>query len=151
MLAGRYSDSRIRELKARIYLDRLDNRIQAKSGALSLIYHSGGTIPDRGYFNLRLQGSKAKIGELDEEFVWERRTGDSFTLAAQSWKITDITHQDVEVVPGKGQVNYLPFWKAEKENRDFHFSEKIALFLEEWNGRLNSPEFDSSESTTSTR
>jgi ATP-dependent Lhr-like helicase len=142
MLAGRYSESRIRELKARVYLDRLDNRIQAKSGALSLIYHSGGTIPDRGYFDLRLQGSKAKIGELDEEFVWERRAGDSFTLAAQSWKITNITHQDVEVVPGKGQVNYLPFWKAEKENRDFHFSEKIALFLEEWNSRLNSPEFD---------
>ncbi|HEB09580.1 MAG TPA: ATP-dependent helicase [Spirochaetales bacterium] len=142
MLAGRYSESRIRELKARVYLDRLDNRIQAKSGALSLIYHSGGTIPDRGYFNLRLQGSKAKIGELDEEFVWERRTGDSFTLAAQSWKITNITHQDVEVVPGRGQVNYLPFWKAEKENRDFHFSEKITLFLEEWNSRLDSPEFD---------
>ena len=75
MLAGRYAGTRVRELKPRISLDLIDNTVRAKSGALMLVYMAGGTIPDRGYFNLRLQPSRAKIGELDEEFVWERRCG----------------------------------------------------------------------------
>ena len=73
MLAGRYADSRVRELRPRVSVDRLSGTVRARPGAARLIYTSGGTIPDRGYFHLRLHESKAKLGELDEEFVWERR------------------------------------------------------------------------------
>ena len=102
---------------------------------LRLIYLSGGTIPDRGYYDLRIEESRAKIGELDEEFVWERSVGDTFTLGTQVWRIQKITHNDVEVIPAEAKPGIFPFWRAEDLNRDFHFSEKILLFLE----RLSTP------------
>ncbi|MEW5814415.1 MAG: DEAD/DEAH box helicase [Spirochaetota bacterium] len=141
MLAGRYALSRIRELNPRISLDRIDNTLQGKDGVLNLLYHSGGTIPDRGYYTLRHHESKARIGELDEEFVWERKVGETFILGSQYWKIVTIDHQNVEVVPGAAAVNVIPFWKAEQQNRDFHFSEKIALFLKQWNNSIDASEF----------
>jgi ATP-dependent Lhr-like helicase len=104
MLSGRYADSRLRELKARVSLDRVDNTIQAHSEVPYLLYTSGGTIPERGYFDMRLKDSRAKIGELDEEFVWERSIGESFTLGTQLWKIENITHNDVEVVPVRSAI-----------------------------------------------
>ncbi len=130
MLAGRYADIRLRELKPRISIDRVDNTIKAKQGSLMLVYLSGGTIPDRGYYNLRYQDSKAKIGELDEEFVWERNVGETFAMGTQTWRIQRITHNDIEVVPAQTRPGIIPFWKAESRNRDFHLSEKIADFLE---------------------
>lgn len=136
MLEGRYADTRLRELKPRISHDRIDNTAQGKEGILRLVYLSGGTIADRGYYDLRLQESHAKIGELDEEFVWERRIGDTFTLGAQVWRIQKITHNDVEVVPSEGKPGIFPFWHAEDQNREFHFSEKILTFLEAYNERL---------------
>jgi len=75
MLAGRYVDTRIRELSPRIILDKLDNTAMARRGALQTLYSSGGVIPDRGYYKLRHQETGARIGELDEEFVWEARVG----------------------------------------------------------------------------
>ena len=99
MLAGRYADSRVRELDPRVSVDRIDNTVEARRGAARLVYLSGGTIPDRGYFHLRHQESMAKLGELDEEFVWERSLGDTFSLGAQSWRINRITHNDVLVTP----------------------------------------------------
>jgi ATP-dependent helicase Lhr and Lhr-like helicase len=141
MLAGRYADSRLRELKARVSLDRVDNTIQAHSGVPYLLYTSGGTIPERGYFDMRLTGTHAKIGELDEEFVWERSIGESFTLGTQLWRIEKITHNDVEVVPVRSAVGIFPFWKAEAQDRDYHFSEKIGLFLEHADTRLDAPDF----------
>ncbi len=138
MLAGRYADTRVRELKPRISLDKIDNTLQGKEGVLRLIYLSGGTIPDRGYYDLRLADSKSKIGELDEEFVWERNIGDTFTLGAQVWRIQKVTHNDVEVSAAAAQPGIFPFWRAEDQNRDFHFSEKILLFLEKIQKRLNS-------------
>ncbi len=136
MLAGRYSDTRIRELKPRISLDRIDNTVHGKEGVLRLIYLSGGTIPDRGYYDLRVQDTRARIGELDEEFVWERRAGDTFTLGTQVWRIQKVTHNDVEVVPVEAKPGIFPFWRAEDLNRDWHFSEKILLFLEQFAARL---------------
>ncbi|MGA1839352.1 MAG: DEAD/DEAH box helicase [bacterium] len=136
MLAGRYSDSRIRELRPRISIDNLDNTVKGKAGVLQILYLSGGTIPDRGYYNLRLSDTRAKLGELDEEFVWERHIGDTFTLGTQSWKITRIDHQDVHVVPHKRTGSMAPFWRAETFSRSFYLSEKIALFLKEWNKRI---------------
>jgi len=139
MLAGRFADTRLRELRPRIYLDRLEGTVQAREGALRLIYLSGGTIPDRGYYDLRLQESRARIGELDEEFVWERRVGDTFTLGTQVWRIRNVTHNDVEVTPLDARPGIFPFWRAEDQNRDFHFSERILLLLEGLNGRLDDP------------
>ncbi len=130
MLAGRYADSRIRELRPRVTVDRVDNTIRARPGAARLIYQSGGTIPDRGYFHLRLQDSMAKIGELDEEFVWERSVGDTFTLGAQNWQIRAITHNDVLVVPARRSSAMAPFWRAEERNRSFHLASRTGEFLE---------------------
>jgi len=139
MLAGRYADTRILELRGRIHFDRLEGTVWAKDGSAYLVYTSGGTIPDRGSYVLRHQQSKAKLGELDEEFVWERRLGETFALGAQVWRIQQIDHNDVEVVPVADSHNIIPFWKAEAMHRDFHLSEKIGLFLEQCNDELADP------------
>ncbi len=141
MLAGRFADTRLRELKPRISIDRIDNTIKAKDSASYLIYLSGGTIPDRGLFDMRILDSKSKIGELDEEFVWERSIGDTFSLGTQTWRIHKITHNDVEVIPVEAKPGILPFWKAEQRNRDFHFSSKISTFLEDADLYLDDPSF----------
>ncbi|MEM8934710.1 MAG: helicase-related protein, partial [Acidobacteriota bacterium] len=102
LLAGRYAEARVRELRPRVRLDRVRGTITARPGVERLIYLSGGTIADRGYYTLRHHETQAKIGELDEEFVWERSVGDSFTLGAQTWQVQRITHNDVLVRPGRG-------------------------------------------------
>lgn len=130
MLAGRYADNRIKELKPRISIDKMDNSLSIRPGALLTLYRSGGVIPDRGYYQLRHDDSNSKIGELDEEFVWEASIGQVFTLGTQHWKITRITHNDVFVVPSANNPILPPFWIAESINRNFHFSEKITQFLE---------------------
>ncbi len=136
MLAGRYADTRIRELKPRLSIDRLDNTVDGKKGALLALYTSGGTIPDRGYFQLRHHETSARIGELDEEYVWEAKIGQIATVGTQNWKITKITHNDVFAVPVGNSRMDAPFWIAEGMNRDFHFSGRILHFLEQANERL---------------
>ena len=140
MLAGRYAGSRLRELKPRIAVDKLENTVTARKGALQAVYFSGGTIPDRGYFHLRHNESGARIGELDEEFVWEASIGQVFTLSTQNWKIERITHNDVFVTPARPGAAAPPFWKAEENLRDSHFSERIAGFLEAAEGLLEDSE-----------
>ena len=141
MLAGRYAESRIRELRPRLSIDRLDNTVAARKGALLALYSSGGTIPNRGAFNLRHQETGARIGDLDEEFVWEAKLGQVLTLGTQNWKIQRITHNDVFVLPADPKALAAPFWKAEGFNRDFHFSEKMGLFLEWAQERLDRDDF----------
>ncbi len=141
MLAGRYADSRIRELKPRISIDRLDNTVTGKKGAQLAVFMSGGTIPDRGYFQLRHHETGARIGELDEEYVWEARIGQVATIGTQNWRIQRFTHNDVYVAPAGNPMMNTPFWKSEEFGRDFHFSQKISEFLENANSRLNDPEF----------
>ncbi len=141
MLAGRYADTRIRELKPRISLDRLDNSVAARKGALLQLYISGGTIPDRGYYRLRHQASGALIGELDEEFVWEASVGQTFNLGTQHWKINRITHNDVFVDPAEPKTLDTPFWKGEVFNRGFHLSQRIGEFLETADSRLQDLSF----------
>jgi len=141
MLAGRYADSRIRELRPRLQLDRVAGTVRARPGVERLVYMAGGTIADRGYFALRLEESMAKIGELDEEFVWERSVGDSFTLGAQSWQIRRITHNDVLVVPQRRASAMAPFWRSDAEDRGFHLSERVGRFLERAESRLGASDF----------
>jgi ATP-dependent helicase Lhr and Lhr-like helicase len=130
MLAGRYAQTRIRELRPRVIVDRVDNTIKARDGVLPVLYQSGGTIPDRGNFGLRLADGGSKVGELDEEFVWERKTGDTFYLGSQLWTITAINDRDVEVVPGNPGEHIIPFWRAEARGRGRHYSELTCEFLE---------------------
>lgn len=129
MLAGRYGDSRIRELKPRISIDTAEQLVSIRKGAQLQLYFSGGTIPDRGYYHIRHVESGARIGELDEEFVWEAHIGKVFTIGAQRWKIEKITHNDVFVRPGSRTGSEIPFWNAEEYGRDFFFSKKILDFL----------------------
>jgi ATP-dependent helicase Lhr and Lhr-like helicase len=141
MLAGRYADSQIRDLRPQVSIDRIDNTIVARKGALLTLYTSGGVIPDRGYFHLRHKETNALIGELDEEFVWEAREGQIFSMGAQNWRIERITHNDVFVLPGSSAVMAAPFWKGEENYRDFHFSDLVGRFLEKAGGRLTDPDF----------
>ncbi len=136
MLSGRYEETRLRDLSAMVSYDRIESTLQAREGARLRLAMSGGTIPDRGYFSMRAADSKSLIGELDEEFVWERGLGDTFVFGAQGWRIQKIDHQNVEVVPVAARLGMSPFWKAEERNRDFHISDRIARALEEWNPRV---------------
>ncbi|MAE64349.1 MAG: ATP-dependent helicase [Phycisphaeraceae bacterium] len=141
MLAGRYADHRIRALTPRISIDGLDGTAAARKSARHALYMSGGVIPDRGAFQLRHHETHARLGDLDEEFVWEASAGQTFALGTQNWKIERITHNDVLVRPGPARSTAAPFWKAEGASRDFHFSQRIGAFLEEANERIDDPEY----------
>ncbi len=131
MLAGKYALSRVRDLKPRVALDAVRNTVKARKGALMAVYLSGGVIPDRGYYHLRHAQTGARIGDLDEEFVWEAKVGQTFNLGAQKWRIEKITAGEVLVVPGHPSALETPFWRGEAFQRDWHFSEKILTFLQE--------------------
>ncbi|MEM8883746.1 MAG: DEAD/DEAH box helicase [Planctomycetota bacterium] len=131
MLDGRYADTRLRELKPRVRADAETGRLRAVQGSLPLLWQSGGVIPDRGYFQLRIQGTPTRLGELDEEFVWERKKGDIFVLGSTSWRVKSIRRNEVEVTAAGESGRYPPFWRAEAQPRDFDLCQDIGRFLEE--------------------
>ena len=137
MLAGRFASSRIRSLRPLVSIDAVDGTIRPRPGVERLIYLSGGTIPDRGYYQLRIEGSGALLGELDEEFVWERSVGDTFTLGVQTWRVERITHNDVHVSPTNARSAMAPFWRAEELDRSSFVSERMADLLEDLEDRLD--------------
>ena len=130
LLAGRYAGARVRELAPGLTYDRINGTLRAKRSAVFALYNGGGAIPDRGYYQLRHEETGAAIGELDEEFVWEATTGQTFTLGTQNWQIRRITHNDVIVRPAKAGSTAPPFWRNEAHNRSFHFSQRIGKFLQ---------------------
>lgn len=115
LLSGRYPSDRFAELRPRIVWDRVSGRLTGRPGAQRLAVTSGGTIPDRGMFGVFLAGEGAgrRVGELDEEMVYESRVGDVFALGATSWKIEEITHDRVVVTPAFGLPGKVPFWKGD--------------------------------------
>jgi len=129
MLAGRYEGSRVRELKARVAYDRIRGTVRAHHSAVLAFYNAGGVIPDRGYYQIRHLDSDTVLGELDEEFVWEARIGQVFSLGTQSWQVQRITHSEVMVRPAGGG-DAPPFWRAEARRRSFHYSRRIGAFLQ---------------------
>ena len=141
MLAGRYAAARIGDLKPVVSIDRVDGTVRGRPGAERLVYLSGGTIPDRGYFHLRVEGTNALLGELDEEFVWERSIGDAFTLGVQAWRIERITHNDVFVRPTRGAAAMAPFWRADERDRSFELLAATGALLERAEDRLAEPAF----------
>jgi ATP-dependent Lhr-like helicase len=115
MLTGRFGKERIRELKPRLYREAGDgdgDLLTAAPGVLLLLYSSGGVITNRGTYSLRLSDG-TKIGELDEEFVWERRLGDSFDFGNRPWTIVSIGAEAVEVIPRTEGADFTPFWKGD--------------------------------------
>ena len=119
MLAGRYPSDEFAELRPRLVWDRTAGTLHGRPGAQRLAVTSGGTIPDRGLFGVFLAGRSAegkdsrRVGELDEEMVYESRVGDVFVLGASSWRIEDITADQVLVSPAPGQPGRLPFWHGD--------------------------------------
>jgi ATP-dependent Lhr-like helicase len=131
MLEGRYEDSRIKELKPRLRRNPDTGLVEARDGSLALLNRAGGSIPDRGYYALRVAGSRASLGELDEEFVWERRLGDRISIGNQAWTIVHIDDRAVEVRPSGGGQAMSPFWKADPFFRGREQSERVLAILEE--------------------
>ncbi|MEP6695331.1 MAG: ATP-dependent helicase [Pseudonocardiales bacterium] len=135
MLAGRYPSDDFAELRPRIVWDRVSGTLSARSGAQRLAVTSGGTIPDRGLFGVFLAGREgepgARVGELDEEMVYESRVGDVFLLGSSSWRIEDITHDRVLVSPAPGQAGRMPFWKGDALGRPLELGRAIGSFVRE--------------------
>ncbi|MCR8671982.1 helicase-related protein, partial [Agrococcus sp. HG114] len=121
LVAGVYPSDEFAELRPRVVWDRDAGTITGRPSAQRIAVSSGGTIPDRGLFGVFLAGQEgrpgARVGELDEEMVYESRAGDVFALGATSWRVVDITHDRVLVVPAFGEVGKLPFWHGDAEGR----------------------------------
>jgi ATP-dependent Lhr-like helicase len=130
MLAGQGKQGRLRELKVRLFWDRESGLLSAAPGTLLLLYSSGGAITSRGLYSLRLADGKTKIGELDEEYVWERRLGEDFDFGNRSWRISAIGNEAVEVVPLDKRSGYIPFWRAEAAFRSPPLTGKILETLD---------------------
>jgi ATP-dependent helicase Lhr and Lhr-like helicase len=139
LLSGRYPSDEFAELRPRIVWDRVTGRLTGRPGAQRLAVTSGGTIPDRGLFGVFLvsgstderSGPGRRVGELDEEMVYESRVGDVFALGATSWRIQDITHDRVLVTPAPGIPGRLPFWKGDALGRPAELGEAIGTFTRE--------------------
>ncbi|MDO5626686.1 MAG: ATP-dependent helicase [Mobilicoccus sp.] len=133
MLSGRYPSEEFAELRPRIVWDRLTGTLTGRPGAQRLAVTSGGTIPDRGLFGVFIAGDGPgrRVGELDEEMVYESRVGDVFTLGTSSWRIEDITHDQVLVSPAPGQPGKLPFWKGDTLGRPLELGRAVGAFVRE--------------------
>lgn len=129
MLSGSYDTKGYLDLRPRLFWDRKERVIKPDPYGKRLVYTAGGTIPDRGYFGVYLAGSNLRLGELDEEFVYERRLGDRFVLGTSVWRIEEIRQDRVLVTPaGKGET-HVPFWKAEQGGRPYELGKRIGTFL----------------------
>ncbi len=125
MLAGRYPSDEFAELRPRIVWDRTGGTIRAREGARRLAVTNAGTIPDRGLFGVFLVNGGGRVGELDEEMVYEARAGQTFLLGASTWRIEEITRDRVLVSPAPGVPGAVPFWKGEGVGRPYELGEKI--------------------------
>ncbi|WP_349898800.1 Lhr family ATP-dependent helicase [Parafrigoribacterium soli] len=144
LLSGRYPSDEFAELRPRIVWDRVKGTITGRPGAQRLAVTSGGTIPDRGLFGVFMVGATdgartstgsatggGRVGELDEEMVYESRVGDIFALGTTSWKIEDITHDRVVVSPAFGQPGRVPFWRGDGIGRPAELGRAIGAFTRE--------------------
>ena len=135
MLAGRYPGEEFAGLRPRVVWDRVAGVIHGRPGAQKLAVTSGGTIPDRGLFGVFLPAAESRqprrVGELDEEMVYESRVGDVFVLGASSWRIEDITPDRVLVLPAPGQPGKLPFWHGDAPGRPAELGKAIGAKIRE--------------------
>src|SRR5215213_5287127 len=125
MLAGRYPSEEFAELRPRIVWDRVRGFVRGREGARRLAVTNAGTIPDRGLFGVYLVEGGGRVGELDEEMVYEARAGQTFLLGASTWRIEEITRDRVLVSPAPGVPGAVPFWKGEGVGRPYELGEAI--------------------------
>jgi ATP-dependent helicase Lhr and Lhr-like helicase len=133
MLSGRYPSAEFAELRPRITWDRVRHRLTSRQGARSVAVINGGTIPDRGLYGVFLAGATkgARVGELDEEMVFESRTGDAIVLGATTWRIEEISRDRVIVSPAPGRPGKMPFWHGDSAGRPVEFGERIGKMTRE--------------------
>ena len=130
LLSGRYPSEEFSELRPRIVWDRINDRLRARDGSKRLAVTSGGTIPDRGLFGVFLPDG-TRVGELDEEMVYESRPGETFVLGASTWRIEDITFERVTVTPAPGQPGKMPFWHGDRPGRPLELGRALGAFVRE--------------------
>ena len=130
MLDGRYPSEEFAELRPRIVLDRVEDTIRARKGALQLAVTNAGTIPDRGLYGVHLPDGR-RVGELDEEMVYEARAGQTFLLGASTWRIEEITRDRVIVTPAPGAPGAVPFWRGDGVGRPKELGRAIGAFARE--------------------
>lgn len=130
LLSGRYPSEEFSELRPRIVWDRVNNSLRARDGSKRLAVTSGGTIPDRGLFGVFLPDG-TRVGELDEEMVYESRPGETFVLGASTWRIEDITFERVTVTPAPGQPGKMPFWHGDRPGRPVELGRALGAFVRE--------------------
>jgi ATP-dependent Lhr-like helicase len=130
MLDGRYPSDRFAELRPRIVWDRTKGTIHGRKGARQLVVTNAGTIPDRGLYGVHLPDGR-RVGELDEEMVYEARAGQTFLLGATTWRIQEITRDRVIVTPAPGVPGAVPFWKGDGIGRPAELGRAIGAFARE--------------------
>jgi len=138
LLAGRYPSEEFSELRPRLVWDRVNETVRAREGSRRLAVTSGGTIPDRGLFGVFLPDG-TRVGELDEEMVYESRPGETFILGASTWRIEDITFERVTVTPAPGQPGKMPFWHGDRPGRPLELGRALGAFQREIRA-LDAPE-----------
>ncbi len=131
MLAGRYPSDEFAELRPRIVWDRINGTIRGRAGAQRLAVTNPGTIPDRGLYSVNLLDGGRKVGELDEEMVFESRPGETFVLGATTWRIVDITPSQVVVVPAPGEPGKIAFWHGDAPARPVELGRRLGRLTRE--------------------
>src|SRR3954470_20969966 len=134
MLDGRYPSDRFAELRPRLVWDRTAGTIRGRKGARQLAVTNAGTIPDRGLYGVHLPDGR-RVGELDEEMVYEARPGQTFLLGATTWRIEEITRDRVIVVPAPGVPGAVPFWRGDGVGRPSELGRAIGAFAREAVGK----------------
>jgi ATP-dependent Lhr-like helicase len=137
MLSGRYPSDEFAELRPRVTWDRVNGTVVARQGAKRVAIANAGTIPDRGLYGVFLAGAErevARVGELDEEMVFEARAGETFLLGASTWRIEQITHDRVLVSPAPGEPGKMPFWKGEGPGRPIELGRAIGKLIRDLRG-----------------
>ncbi|HEV3405895.1 MAG TPA: helicase-related protein, partial [Candidatus Dormibacteraeota bacterium] len=131
MLSGRYPSDQFVELRPRIVWDRVAGKVRGRAGAQRLAVTNPGTIPDRGLFSVNLVDDGRRVGELDEEMVYETRVGETFVLGASTWRIVDITPSQVIVTPAPGEPGKIAFWKADSPSRPVELGAALGKMVRE--------------------
>ncbi len=134
MLDGRYPSEKFAELRPRLVWDRTAGTVRGRKGALQLAVTNAGTIPDRGLYGVHLPDGR-RVGELDEEMVYEARPGQTFLLGATTWRIEDITRDRVIVTPAPGVPGAVPFWRGDGVGRPSELGRAIGAFSREAVGK----------------
>jgi ATP-dependent Lhr-like helicase len=139
MLSGKYPSQEMRELRPKIAWDRVNNKLIARRGARLLAITNGGTIPDRGYYGVYIADTNIKVGEMEEEFVFESQVGDVFFLGTSEWRITSIEHDRFWVTPAHSERSRPPFWRGDFFYRNYETGLRVGQFRRQIQERMALP------------